>query len=170
MKKVFGALNSLTPFTEKSVLLDLGSGAGLPCIYAALEYGIKAYGVELDPDLVAIAQRYAEQAGVSNLVSFSCESISQPSVAWYREHGVTHVYSFDEVFKADSRSKMFEPISRLQLTGASSKRFKGTWPRAVELRSTVNRVMLAGGMSGFAFGIWKTCSPESRDRSPVRSS
>lgn len=168
MKRVFSAMDRVTPFGEDSVLLDLGSGAGLPCIYTALKYGIRTFGVEVDAELVLIARQFAQRAGVSSLVTFVCSSIDRLTAEWYTERGVTHVYSYDEVFLPATVAQMFMPISKLPLTGASTKRYKSRWPRSLELQQTIDRVMLAGGRSGFAFGIWKTQETGSRDLSPER--
>jgi hypothetical protein len=50
-------------------LIDLGSGDGR-FIIAAAKRGIKALGIEYNPDLVQLSKRNAEQAGVSANASF----------------------------------------------------------------------------------------------------
>ena len=50
-------------------LIDLGAGDGRIVIEAA-QRGIPARGIELDPDLVALARERAEAAGVSDLATF----------------------------------------------------------------------------------------------------
>jgi len=52
------------------VLYDLGSGDGRIPIMAAKIYGIRAVGIEIDAQLIALAEEAARQAGVSGLVKF----------------------------------------------------------------------------------------------------
>ncbi len=52
------------------VLYDLGSGDGRIPIMAAKLYGIRAVGIEIDTQLIAVAEKAARQAGVSALVKF----------------------------------------------------------------------------------------------------
>jgi len=162
VKQVFAALNRVEPFTKESVFLDLGSGAGIPCIYAALKYNIPAYGIEIDYSLVRIASEFARRAGVSHLVTFYVQDVAETTVDWYREKAITHIYSYDVVFNSGYWEAMFVPIEQLSLIGATTKRFKSYWPPTVELIETVNRVMLAGGRSGFAFGIWRNVLESAR--------
>jgi precorrin-6B methylase 2 len=50
-------------------LIDLGSGDGRTVITAA-KRGIRALGVEYNPEMVALAQREAEKAGVADMAKF----------------------------------------------------------------------------------------------------
>lgn len=52
------------------ILFDLGSGDGRTVITAA-KRGIEAYGIEYNPDLVALAQRNAEKEGVGEKAKFT---------------------------------------------------------------------------------------------------
>lgn len=52
------------------VLYDLGCGDGRIVITAARTYGIAGVGIEIDPDLIAVSRKRAEQAGVSDLTRF----------------------------------------------------------------------------------------------------
>lgn len=54
------------------VLYDLGCGDGRIVITAALHYGIRAVGIEKNPELIERAKRNAQQHGVEHLVSFRC--------------------------------------------------------------------------------------------------
>ena len=63
------------------VLYDLGSGDGRIPIAAAKRYGIRAVGVELDPDLVHEARQNARSQGVSHLVEFRQEDLFKVSLA-----------------------------------------------------------------------------------------
>jgi hypothetical protein len=55
--------------TPKDYVVDLGSGDGRTVITAA-KRGIKALGIEYNPDMVALSRVNAERAGVSGLARF----------------------------------------------------------------------------------------------------
>jgi len=59
----------LTHVTAKDYLIDLGSGNGITVITAAKK-GATALGVEFNPDMVALAQRLAKEAGVADKATF----------------------------------------------------------------------------------------------------
>lgn len=54
--------------TSDDIVYDLGSGDGKIPIWAARRFGATAVGIEYNRDLVALARRNAERAGVSNRV------------------------------------------------------------------------------------------------------
>src|SRR3954464_6513375 len=56
------------------VLYDLGSGDGRIAITAARKYGIKATGIDIDPERIREANEQAKKAGVTNLVEKSQEN------------------------------------------------------------------------------------------------
>lgn len=64
------AMLRLANVTAKDVVLDLGSGDGRLPIIAAQKYGARGVGIELDPRLVELAWRIANEAEVANRVSF----------------------------------------------------------------------------------------------------
>ncbi len=57
------------------VLYDLGSGDGRIAITAARKYGIKATGIDIDPERIREANENANKAGVTNLVQFRQENL-----------------------------------------------------------------------------------------------
>lgn len=57
------------------VLIDLGSGDGRIVIAAAKSRGARAYGVDLNPDLVQLAEQRAREARVSERAKFSVRDI-----------------------------------------------------------------------------------------------
>jgi predicted O-methyltransferase YrrM len=57
------------------VLYDLGSGDGRIAITAAQKYGIKATGIDIDPERIREATENAKKAGVTNLVQFRQENL-----------------------------------------------------------------------------------------------
>ncbi len=52
------------------IVVDLGSGDGKIAIAAARDFGARARGIEYNPDMVALARRNAQRAGVSGMASF----------------------------------------------------------------------------------------------------
>ena len=71
------------------VLYDLGSGDGRIAITAAKKYGIKATGIDIDPDRIREANENARKAGVSHLVEFRNEDLFQ---ADFRDATVVTLY------------------------------------------------------------------------------
>jgi SAM-dependent methyltransferase len=67
---VVDAMLELAEVKPGDVLYDLGSGDGRIPIAAAKRYGIRAVGIEIDPQMVAEARANARAAGVSHLVTF----------------------------------------------------------------------------------------------------
>jgi ribosomal protein L11 methylase PrmA len=60
----------LADVKKGDVLYDLGSGDGRIPITAAKKYGIRAVGIDIDPDRITEAQDNATKAGVSRQVEF----------------------------------------------------------------------------------------------------
>lgn len=58
-------------------VVDLGSGDGKIVIAAARDFKARSLGVEFNPDMVTLARRNAEKAGVSNLARFEHGDIFQ---------------------------------------------------------------------------------------------
>ena len=56
--------------TPKDYVIDLGSGDGRTVITAA-KRGAKAHGIEYNPDMVALAQQRAKEAGVADKATFA---------------------------------------------------------------------------------------------------
>ena len=52
------------------IVYDLGSGDGRIVISAALEFGARGVGIEIDPGRVEVARANAVRAGVEHLVTF----------------------------------------------------------------------------------------------------
>ena len=57
------------------VLYDLGSGDGRIAITAAKKFGIRATGIDIDPERIREATENAKRAGVSDLVKFRQEDL-----------------------------------------------------------------------------------------------
>jgi SAM-dependent methyltransferase len=67
---VADAMLRLAAVTADDVVYDLGSGDGRLPIIAAQKYGARGVGIEIDPRLVEISWRIANEAEVANRVSF----------------------------------------------------------------------------------------------------
>jgi len=57
------------------VLYDLGSGDGRIPVTAAKRFGIRAVGIDIDPQRIAEANENARKNGVANLVQFKREDL-----------------------------------------------------------------------------------------------
>lgn len=64
------AMLKLANVTADDVVYDLGSGDGRIPIIAAQKYGARGVGIEIDPRLVELSWRIANEAEVANRVSF----------------------------------------------------------------------------------------------------
>jgi ribosomal protein L11 methylase PrmA len=71
------------------VLYDLGSGDGRIPITAAKTYGIRAVGIDIDPDRITEATDNAKKAGVAKLVEFRNQDLFQSD---FREATVVTLY------------------------------------------------------------------------------
>jgi tRNA G37 N-methylase Trm5 len=60
---------------EGDILYDLGSGDGRIPITAARKHGIRAVGIDIDPQRIAESRANAKAAGVSDLVTFREEDL-----------------------------------------------------------------------------------------------
>lgn len=72
---VVEAMLEMAKVGKGDVLYDLGSGDGRIPITAARKYGIKATGIEIDPERIAEAQANVREAGVGNLVTIRQEDL-----------------------------------------------------------------------------------------------
>jgi precorrin-6B methylase 2 len=61
---------ALAQVKSGDIVFDLGSGDGVIPIQAAKRYGVRAVGIEYNPDLVALSKRNAIRENVQNLVTF----------------------------------------------------------------------------------------------------
>lgn len=60
---------------EGDVLYDLGSGDGRIPITAAKKYGVRAVGIDIDPERIWEAEQNSRGAGVEHLVAFRREDL-----------------------------------------------------------------------------------------------
>lgn len=72
---VVDAMLKMAKVQKGDILYDLGSGDGRIPITAAREYGVRATGIDINPERIAEARENAEKAGVSHLVTFRNEDL-----------------------------------------------------------------------------------------------
>jgi len=64
------AMLTVAEVGPEDYVVDLGAGDGKIAISAARDFGARAHGIEYNPQMVALARRNAERAGVANRVTF----------------------------------------------------------------------------------------------------
>jgi ribosomal protein L11 methylase PrmA len=65
----------LAEVKKGDVLYDLGSGDGRIPVTAARKYGVRAIGIDIDPQRIEEANENARKNGVTNLVTFKNEDL-----------------------------------------------------------------------------------------------
>lgn len=68
------AMLDMAEVTPDDYLVDLGSGDGRTVITAARR-GVRAHGIEYNPDMVSLSRRHAREAGVADLATFEAADI-----------------------------------------------------------------------------------------------
>lgn len=159
LKEVIARMAKEKSITQRSVFVDLGSGAGIPCIYVAKRFGCRVIGVEKDPILVALAREYARQANVEDLCEFVCEGFQELPRDWLEKQQATHIFVYDAVFRAESWNWLFhEMLVLLPETsiGASTVSHCGNWPSSLcKVGESTQSVRLAGSKTSFRFALWR---------------
>ncbi len=74
---------------KDDMVYDLGSGDGRLVITAAKRYGARGVGIEIQPQLVELANKQAKEAGVADRVSFRAADLFK---ADYRDASVITLY------------------------------------------------------------------------------
>ena len=88
------------------VLYDLGSGDGRIAIAAAKKFGIKAVGIDIDPERIKEATENAKKAGVGNLVEFRNEDLFK---ADFKEATVVTLYLLPDL-NVKLRPRLWEDL------------------------------------------------------------
>ena len=73
--EVVDAMLAMAGVRDGDVLYDLGSGDGRIPIAAAQKFDVKAVGIDIDPQRIAEANANAEEAGVTDKVTFLNEDL-----------------------------------------------------------------------------------------------
>jgi SAM-dependent methyltransferase len=74
---IVDAMLDLARIRADDLLVDLGCGDGRLAVTAAKRFGARGYGVDIDPELVALANRNAADAGVAERVRFERRDLFQ---------------------------------------------------------------------------------------------
>jgi ribosomal protein L11 methylase PrmA len=112
------------------VLYDLGSGDGRIAIAAAKKYGIKAVGIDIDPQRIREATENAKRAGVTDLVEFRQEDLFK---ADFKEATVITLYLLPDL-NVKLRPRLWEDLK--PGTRIISHQFDmGTWKPEKTLQS-----------------------------------
>jgi len=93
-QEVVDAMLKLASLHPGDVLYDLGSGDGRIAVTAARQYGIRAYGIDIDPQRIQEANQNAKKAGVTSLVQFRREDLFK---ADFKEASVVTLYLLPEL-------------------------------------------------------------------------
>jgi hypothetical protein len=124
------AMLRLANVRKGDVLYDLGSGDGRIAIAAAKKFGIKAVGIDIDPDRIKEATENAKKAGVANLVEFRNEDLFK---ADFKEATVVTLYLLPDL-NVKLRPRLWEDLKAG--TRIVSHQFDmGTWKPEKRLES-----------------------------------
>ncbi len=93
-QEVVEAMLKVADVKKGDVLYDLGCGDGRIPVTAAKKLGIRAVGIDIDPERIAEANANAKAAGVENLVRFRNEDLFQ---ADFSEATVVTLYLLPEL-------------------------------------------------------------------------
>jgi ribosomal protein L11 methylase PrmA len=96
----------LADVKKGDILYDLGSGDGRIAIAAAKKFGIKAVGIDIDPERIREANENAKKAGVANLVEFRQEDLFK---ADFREATVVTLYLLPDL-NVKLRPRLWEEL------------------------------------------------------------
>jgi ribosomal protein L11 methylase PrmA len=91
---------------KSDILYDLGSGDGRIAIAAAKKFGIRAVGIDIDPERIREANENARKAGVSHLVEFRQEDLFK---ADFREATVVTLYLLPDL-NVKLRPRLWEEL------------------------------------------------------------
>ena len=129
---VVDAMLELAKVHEGDVLYDLGSGDGRIPVTAAKQYGVRAFGIDIDPQRIQEANENAKKAGVTHLVQFRREDLFKAN---FKDATVVTLYLLPEL-NVKLRPRLFaelKPGTRI----VSHQFDMGTWKpdKKVELRA-----------------------------------
>jgi len=88
-QEVVDKMLALAKVGKADVLYDLGSGDGRIPVTAAKRFGIRAYGIDIDPQRIAEANDNARRNGVAHLAQFRQEDLFKAN---FREATVVTLY------------------------------------------------------------------------------
>jgi len=95
-QSVAEAMAKMAGVGKNDLVVDLGSGDGRIVTTAARLYGARGFGVDINPELVDLANSIAKKAGVGERVSFRHENVFDTDV---RKATVVNMYLFPELMR-----------------------------------------------------------------------
>ena len=120
----------LVDMKKGDVLYDLGSGDGRIAIAAAKKYGVRAVGIDIDPQRIREANENARKAGVTDLVQFRQEDLFK---ADFRDATVVTLYLLPDL-NVKLRPRLWDELK--PGTRIISHQFDmGTWKPEKKLES-----------------------------------
>ena len=79
-QEVVDAMLKLANVHKGDVLYDLGCGDGRTVVTAAKQFGIRATGIDINPERIKESVENATKAGVTNLVTFKNEDLFEADI------------------------------------------------------------------------------------------
>jgi SAM-dependent methyltransferase len=104
--EIVDRLLSLAGVSGKDTVYDLGCGDGRIVIAAAMKYGARGVGIDIDPQRIREARENARRAGVSKLVEFRQQDLFDADV---RDATVVTIYLLPGLHAA-LRPKLLEEL------------------------------------------------------------
>lgn len=102
---------------KNDIVLDVGCGVGGTAIWIAEKFGAKVLGVDLVPENVRIAQKFAKERGVSHLVTFKvqdCSDLIYENVKFSKIYAIeTFCYIEDKSIFLKNMSSMLDNDGRM---------------------------------------------------------
>jgi SAM-dependent methyltransferase len=109
--RVVEAVLKMARVTREDIVYDLGCGDGRIPIAAALTYGARGVGVDLDPKRIEEATENAKAAGVTGKVRFAAENVFDTD---FRDATVVFLYmSLDVNQRLMPKLKALKPGTRV---------------------------------------------------------
>lgn len=103
---VVDAMLKLAQVKKGDVLYDLGSGDGRIPITAAQKYGIRATGIDINPERIAEARANAKKAGVTDLVEFRQQDLFKSN---FSKASVVTLYLLPDI-NVELRPQLFKQL------------------------------------------------------------
>ena len=120
----------LADVRKGDILYDLGSGDGRIAITAARKYGVRATGIDIDPERIREANENAKKSGVEKLVRFRNEDLFKAN---FRDASVITLYLLPEL-NVKLRPRLWAELK--PGTRVVSHQFDmGDWPPEKKLES-----------------------------------
>ncbi len=79
-QEVVNEMLKLAEVKSGDIVYDLGCGDGRTVITAAKEYGVKAVGIDINPERIAESKENAEKAGMTGKVEFRNEDLFEADI------------------------------------------------------------------------------------------